>query len=143
MDNWYKAGLAFSCTQCHACCRHDPGYVFLSQVDIEKLSNHLTMTIDAFKKAYCRVVDFGFVTRLSLTETAIFDCIFWKNGCTVYEARPLQCRSYPFWSGNLHAQDRWQEEAQDCPGMNKGTVHTHAVIEAWLSQREKEKLLEG
>ena len=45
------------------------------------------------------------------------------RGCAVYEERPRQCRSWPFWRAVVHSEERWQEEAHGCPGMNRGRLH--------------------
>jgi len=142
MTDWYSNGLKFSCTQCHSCCRHDPGYVFLSQPDLDTLCEFHHMDEKIFRRTFCRTVDFTFTKRLSLIEKTNFDCIFWDKGCTVYEARPLQCRSFPFWSSNLHDKDAWDASAIYCPGMNQGKIHTVATINEWLRAREQEPYLE-
>lgn len=142
MDEWYKDGLHFSCTRCSACCRHQPGYVFLSRVDLDALCAHTGLDEAAFRQRYTRVNDFGFARRLSLTEKPNYDCIFWDQGCTVYQARPLQCRAFPFWSSVLADKSTWDDHANDCPGMNHGKIHQSADIEAWLLARRAEPFLE-
>ena len=143
LQPFYANGLAFECTRCSACCRHDPGYVFLSQNDLDKLCAHSGMSESDFRKKYCRVVDFGIVKRLSLIEKKNFDCVFWEgDGCSVYAARPLQCRAFPFWMQNVESAENWQSVAQDCPGVNRGKVHDRAIIESWLNSRLNESPLE-
>lgn len=140
---FYHNGLHFECTRCSACCRHDPGYVFLSEIDLERLSNHFNLTKDQFREKYCRVVDFGIVSRLSLTEKPNNDCIMWKEGgCSVYTARPLQCRSFPFWSSNVEDNESWEATGKDCPGIHRGKLHTAQEIETWLQTRLDEPVLE-
>ena len=140
---YFSDGLAFECTRCSSCCRHDPGYVFMSRKDVDLITEHLGLTELQFKEKFCRVVDFGIVTRLSLTEKRNNDCIFWEGaGCSIYEARPLQCRSFPFWMQNVESRDNWYAAAEDCPGMNHGTVHSQETIEAFLKARLDEPLLE-
>lgn len=135
MNPWYKDGLSFTCTQCSACCRHDPGYVFMSQHDLDRLCEHTKLSHDEFRKKYTRIVGFGFADRLSLTEKTNNDCIFWDQGCTVYEARPLQCRAFPFWSSLLGDKESWEEHTVHCPGMNQGKLHSKEDIDAWLDAR--------
>ena len=55
-----------------------------------------------------------------------------RPGCRVYEDRPRQCRTWPFWRGVVHSRERWDEEAADCPGMNGGRRFEAAEIEASL-----------
>jgi len=142
-EPYYAKGLRFECTRCNACCRHDPGYVFLSQKDLDRLSAHFKITNNEFRKKYCRIVDFGITTRLCLTEKANFDCILWEgNGCSAYTARPLQCRSFPFWVQNVETREAWESTAQDCPGIHRGKLHTREEIDSWLQVRLAEPQLE-
>ncbi|MBU0934632.1 MAG: YkgJ family cysteine cluster protein [Spirochaetes bacterium] len=134
-DEYWLKGLHFSCQQCSACCRHVPGFVFLAKNDILNLIQYLDCTLPDFLAKYVRKIDIGTGFRLSLTETSAFDCIFWSpKGCMVYSARPVQCRTYPFWKGIPEHQSSWQAEAADCPGINKGPlVPAESIREAfWL-----------
>lgn len=127
----------FECTQCSHCCRHDSGYVFLSKADLNALVHFTEMSEEQFLQTYCRVVQFNNEQRISLIETKKFDCIFWKKelqGCSVYAARPLQCRTYPFWSGIVESQTSWDAEAMSCPGMNKGATYSAEAVQAFLNQ---------
>jgi hypothetical protein len=92
---FYADGLDFSCRACSVCCRHEPGFVFLSEEDVADLAAVKDVTADEFSKMYCRWVLWsdgkgGSVERLSLRErtsgTGIErsdDCIFWRDECTV------------------------------------------------------------
>lgn len=54
-----------------------------------------------------------------------------KEGkCTIYEVRPLQCRTYPFWHQNLINQKIWDKEKDHCPGIGKGRRYTKEEIES-------------
>ena len=80
--------------------------------------------------------------RLSLIEKTNYDCIFWNNGgCEIYEARPLQCRSYPFWKPFLINKQSWDGEALSCPGMNNGKTVDKKTIDNWLKIREEEEYI--
>ena len=41
-------------------------------------------------------------------------CIFLddENKCTIYEARPVQCRTYPFWPNVLQSVESWNDECR-------------------------------
>ena len=139
---FYEDGLRFECTRCSNCCRHEPGYVFLTSRDLKDLQKVTGLTTGAVIEKYCRKVYIGFVERISLKEKANFDCIFWEeNGCQIYTARPLQCRSYPFWSSHLISRESWDREGVNCPGINKGTLHSCKSIEKWMRMRERNPLL--
>ncbi len=140
---FFQSGLQFECTRCSDCCRHDPGYVFLSADDLSQLAANLQISASEFRQKYCRVVDFGFVKRLSLLEKPNNDCIFWgESGCSVYEARPFQCRAFPFWKQNLEDKESWDQAGLSCPGINRGKIHSRDVIESWLNARSDFDLLE-
>ena len=139
---FYEEGLRFECTRCSSCCRFDPGYVFLSYRDLDSMTGAEGMERDEFLKHYCRAVYINGVYRLSLKEKKNFDCIFWEeDGCRLYEARPLQCRSFPFWRDYLKTVETWNHLESSCPGINHGSIHSKEEIEEWLKLREQEPLI--
>lgn len=76
---------------------------------------------------------------MSLKEKPNYDCIFWEEGhCTVYKARPLQCRNYPFWHQNLISRSIWDGIGKDCPGINNGKKHSYKEITRKLRKRKIE-----
>jgi Fe-S-cluster containining protein len=145
---WYAAGLRFTCTQCGNCCTGGPGYVWISDEEVERLAAHLKLSVEDTIERYCRRIG----SRLSLNEIrnprGEYDCIFLKeervppaNGgdtvvhaqrsCGIYPVRPLQCRTWPFWDGNLASPEIWEYSAQRCHGMNRGSrVFSRQEIEA-------------
>jgi len=134
---FYADGLRFSCTRCSRCCRHDPGYVFLSRADLDALAAGTGLKEEKFIETCCRKVETGGHIRLSLKEKPNYDCIFWEaGGCRVYGYRPFQCRSYPFWHSNLGSPRQWKVLGSECPGVGTGELHSREEIEAWLDGRE-------
>ena len=139
---FFAAGLRFDCTRCQRCCRIDPGVVLLSQNDLDQLSAFLDLPEREVRERYCRVVDMGGVMQLSLREQANYDCVLWEEGgCSVYAARPLQCRSFPFWPAQLADEESWRMAGEDCPGIDSGPLHSAIEIDYWLSRREAEPLV--
>ena len=116
---WYHRGLHFKCTGCGDCCTGAPGYVWINKSEIERLAALLKTSVEKFEKKYVRQIGI----RKSLIELAHGDCVFFDNQrrcCQVYDARPRQCRTWPFWVSNLHSPDSWQDTADRCPGCNHG-----------------------
>ena len=137
---FYANGLYFSCTRCSLCCRHEPGYVFLSKKDVDLLAEGLKMQYTDIVKKFCRwIPSSGGKKRLSLREKPGYDCIFWEEGCTVYKYRPLQCRTFPFWESSLYFVDTWN--ALECPGTGKGILYNQEYIENCLIQRKAEPVI--
>ena len=118
---WYQSGLAFECTRCGACCTGAPGFVWVDEAMIADLAAFLGMEPTAFSKKYVRRVG----DRYSLVERPGGDCIFWSKdvGCTVYPARPVQCRTWPFWDENLASPADWKGgSGAAVPGVGRGRV---------------------
>jgi hypothetical protein len=115
-EPWFAEGLKFKCTGCGKCCTGSPGYVYLSHQDLENLSNHFGITQEEFTQKYCRFID-GQYALLEKPEP--YDCIFLeKNQCTVYEARPIQCKTFPWWVYHLREPRDWEQAAKRCEGIN-------------------------
>lgn len=129
-DKWYQAGLAFECTQCGNCCSGPPGYVWVTKNDIQAIARYLGLTDGWLPDTHLRRVRF----RRSLTEQKNGDCIFLerngdKSRCTIYPVRPMQCRTWPFWSSNLKSPETWNRAHQTCPGMNHGRRYDFVAVE--------------
>jgi len=131
-ESFYAHGLQFACLKCGNCCTGAPGYVYLSEGDIESIAEFLKKDKGTFIEQYTRVVHIFGERRLSLNEKANFDCVFWNRLCTVYEARPYQCRSFPFWKRHLVSSREWEKVGQRCPGINRGHLFSASQIEVLL-----------
>ena len=139
---FYASGLKFSCKRCSSCCRYESGFVFLSENDLEKLIAQLKVDRNAFIKKYCRwVTDVNGKEVLSLREKSNKDCILWDSICTVYIARPLQCKAFPFWKSVVSSTRAWAVAASGCPGMNYGETHSREAIEEHLKMRKLELII--
>jgi Fe-S-cluster containining protein len=150
-DAWYADGLKFTCTQCGNCCTGGPGVVWISNEEIDRLAELLDITRDQTIERYCRSVDSKYSLKESRNSRGEYDCVFLKEeritrpakagendeqivhtirSCTAYAARPLQCRTWPFWAENLVSEKIWNKSAQRCHGMNRGKVYTPEKIHA-------------
>jgi uncharacterized protein len=140
LQSFAENGLHFSCRACSTCCRHDPGFVFLTRNDVDALTTALETSYDDFVLLYCRwIPSDGGKEVLCLKERANYDCILWKNvGCSVYASRPIQCRTFPFWQSVLASRAAWDATASDCPGMNDGEFRGPEEIEQAIALRDNE-----
>jgi Fe-S-cluster containining protein len=135
-DRFCESGLKFTCTRCSCCCRFDSGYVWLSRGDLEGIARHLGLTVKSVVERYCRIVDVGGMQQISLTEQPNMDCVFWQEGsCSIYEHRPVQCRTYPFWGPHLDSRESWDRLEESCPGVNIGRMHAPQEIDELVRAR--------
>ncbi len=113
---WFGEGLRFTCTGCGQCCTGASGAVYLSELDVERLSSALKLSRDEFIGRYTQWSD----TELALTDKPeSSECIFLSGKtCSVYDARPTQCRTYPFWLMNILNPEDWADAAEFCEGIN-------------------------
>jgi uncharacterized protein len=119
---WYKDGLCFACTQCGNCCTGAPGVVWVNDDEIEQIAAVLGKTPDEVRRTETRRVG----QQISLKERDNGDCTFFDpktRRCTVYSARPAQCRTWPFWNSNLESPEAWKTMQQGCPGAGHGALY--------------------
>lgn len=115
---WYKEGLAFKCTECGKCCQGSPGYIWVSQQEIEAIASELKISLKDFMMQYVRQIGNKYSLRELPREK--YSCIFLKDQqCSIYSTRPKQCRTYPYWSEVLKSKDTWDQEAKTCEGISK------------------------
>lgn len=126
---WYSDGVRFECIRCGKCCEEhgDYTYVYLVQPDIESISGYLGLTTDEFLEKYCHRK--GGVTFLEMRPNDSHCPFFEKGSCVIYRVRPVQCRTWPFWMGNL-VKETWDDDVLPlCPGIGKGRLYTKEEIE--------------
>lgn len=125
-----ESGLRFACTMCGNCCTGPPGTVMLDDGEQAALAGRLELSVEAFVAQYTRPLDGGVTLTERLTAFG-HDCIFLDRTtvpgravCGVYEDRPKQCRTWPFWKRNLTDERAWDRAAATCPGMNTGPLRS-------------------
>jgi hypothetical protein len=80
------------------------------------LADHFKLSVSEFSDRYIRLVD-GQICLLDSPATN--QCIFLKeNKCSIYEARPIQCRTFPWWLHNLESPDNWRSAGVNCEGID-------------------------
>lgn len=116
MSDWIQEGLRFKCTECGKCCTGSPGYVWVTLDEMEKIAASLHLTLDEFTRRYVKKVD----NRYSLIDNpSNYACIFLKDKrCMIYENRPKQCRTFPWWDDNLSSPESWRACQERCEGIN-------------------------
>ena len=118
-----KDGFPFSftssaCASCGgACCIGESGYIWISYPEIEAVAEYLNLSIEEFAKGYLTRAKSRYSLREVKTENLGYACIFFdveKRLCTIYDVRPKQCRTFPFWE---QFKCDTKELVKECPGV--------------------------
>ena len=104
------------------------GYVYLTLADRRRMARVLGLSTREFTSKHCEKTD-----GLFHLKGPDRDCQFLEGKrCGVYEGRPAQCRTWPFWPENMNARVWTQEVATFCPGVGKGRLYSAKEIEGLL-----------
>jgi len=100
--------------------------VWIGDDELARLAGFLGQPVETVRKQYTRPA----LGRRTIVEHPVtHDCIFLTpgpcdsgggKGCSIYEVRPAQCRTWPFWKSNLATPDHWARAGGRCPGINRG-----------------------
>ena len=102
----------------------------MTLVDRRRFAKFFKISTLSFTRRYCEKI--GDFFHLKNPKA---DCRFLKDRkCSVYAARPTQCRTWPFWPENMNAKT-WNTEVKAfCPGVGKGKLVLASEIETFLEQ---------
>ncbi|KAK1945900.1 Methyltransferase-like protein 13 [Phytophthora citrophthora] len=128
LRNWSAARdevrLRFRCTACGKCCTGSGGRVRVNEREVEELAAATDSSVVEFKRRFTHaveeIVDGQKMKQFVLRQTPDDkQCVFLKGSkCSVYQARPTQCRTFPWWPQNLISDYDWQLAAKDCEGIH-------------------------
>lgn len=132
---YYKSEIRFKCLpNCANCCKLSNGYVFLTDTEAIEIADDLGISEHEFLKYFTRIVD----NKLCLVDGDEENCVFLENRkCNIYDVRPTQCRTYPFWPESLKSQSRWQLTQEECPGIGKGRLYSIEEIDLLIMKNTK------
>lgn len=106
-----------ACQECKGnCCIGESGYIWLTPSEAKQIAQLLECSYEEFVEKYLYKIGY----RLSIQERTYeggMACVFFDledRKCTIYSARPSQCRSFPFWD---YFKERISEVERECPGI--------------------------
>jgi len=106
------------CSQCEGnCCIGESGYIWINPEEIKKLSVLLNITVEELKLKYLNKVNYKFSIKEKKLSKDNFACTFFDinlKQCSIYEARPSQCRTFPFWD---YFKNNEKEVYEECPAI--------------------------
>ena len=131
---FYKNGIRFTCQGTGRCCKSGTldGYVLLTLEDRRQIAKHLGLSTQQFTKRYVAKTENEFHFKQLNPH-----CPFLKhNQCSIYKARPLQCRTWPFWPEHME-KHIWEKEVKKvCAGIGKGKLYKMHAIEQILKNQK-------
>lgn len=128
---WEKEPLRFECqTDCFRCCLK-PGLVYFDRDDIKNAAQYLECTPAEFKSAYLKRDSGGWVLEVDDDQPCRF---LTTKGCGIHDAKPKQCRAYPFWKENLVNRNTWKLVGGFCPGIDRGPMVAVETIQSLLKK---------
>ena len=106
------------CSTCEGnCCIGESGYIWINYKEIENLAQYLNISVDEVAQKYIFKVGYKYSLREKKISKNNYACIFFDlqlKRCSIYEARPKQCRTFPFWE---HFKNNIQEVKEECPAI--------------------------
>lgn len=131
------AGLRFECTECGDCCRRRGTYafVYVNDEEADRLAGALDLSRRSFLRRHTFVDELGWrQIRFGSDHCPFLDSD--TNRCTVYEARPTQCRTFPFWRDFVD-RGKWTPEVRSlCEGIGEGKVWEAEHVESAMAEKE-------
>lgn len=126
----WEDGIQFECQGTGRCwvSRGTYGYVYLSIEDRRRLARSLKFPTLSFTRKYCIKTNEQFHLRNHQGPCQFLN----GNACSVYEARPIQCRTWPFWPENMNSRVWAREIKAFCSGIGKGHRYTKNEIKELL-----------
>ncbi len=128
-------GFNFPVLSVETVVRGAPGVVWVDESEIKEIADVTGKSTGEILLMHTRL----YGGRRSLTEFANGDCTFFdpaKRCCTIYEARPAQCRTWPFWNSNLESRESWESLSPDCPGAGKGNFVSFEDIQTQAAKTD-------
>jgi len=118
-----KDGFTFAfkpstCSVCQGnCCIGEKGYIWIDMSEIEDLAKHLQISTKELKQRYLFKAKYKYsIKEVKLSDNS-FACYFFdldKKQCSIYEYRPTQCRTFPFWD---YFKNNIEKVYEECPAI--------------------------
>jgi Fe-S-cluster containining protein len=129
-----RQGIAFRCRQCGECCSW-PGSVFFTQEEIERAASVCEQSVPEFIDRYrLRYLEWGEWELASARGCPLLDK---DKRCRIYQARPLQCASWPFWRSQVKDAAARRELMRECPGCRTGPWYDNHQIEKRVTEDKR------
>lgn len=106
------------CNSCKGnCCIGESGYIWINIQEIQALSSYLGLSVEGLKSKYLDKIGYKYSIKEVKLSKNNFACCFFnlvKKECSIYSARPNQCRTFPFWD---YFKENEEEVYKECPAI--------------------------
>lgn len=136
-DNlFWKNGLSFTCTGCGGCCQNE-GDTWFTIHEFYRLVSSLGLPVEDVLDIYVSdiVAHWVKMKHRVCIDTGVEQCIFLDSSsgnkkCSIYEYRPIHCKTYPFWPTIVSTSTTWLNEGQVFSNYYNGTnaIHSHEAV---------------
>lgn len=132
-----STGLRFECTQCGRCCtnRGEYAHVYVNGDESAALADFLGLSLRSFKRRYTFIDEDGW-RQLNFRGKS---CVFLDpetNLCQVHSARPIQCRTFPFWRSFVE-HGEWTDEVRSlCEGIDRGRLYSTEEAQVHMEEMD-------
>jgi Fe-S-cluster containining protein len=118
-----KEGFNFAfdpngCNSCKGnCCIGESGYIWINSQEIQALAFHLKISSEDLKTRYLNKIEYKYSIKEIKLASNNYACCFFdldKKQCSVYDVRPNQCRTFPFWD---YFKENEEEVYKECPAI--------------------------
>ena len=117
-DGFNFAFDASGCDSCAGnCCIGESGYIWISKDEIKVLAQHLNISEEETRVKFLNKMTYKYSIKEKKIGENNYACTFFdlqKKQCGIYEARPIQCRTFPFWD---YFKENEKEVYAECPAI--------------------------
>ena len=129
---------------CGVCCSGSSGSVRFTEEEASNMAKAKNLELNTFLQKFARRRGRGEKKYYELKETrnndGTYDCIFLdrttipgKAVCSIYESKPTQCTTWPWWPEVLESPESWNSHSKGldgCPGINEGkNIDVNTILE--------------
>lgn len=104
--------------------------MYLTLEDRRRMAKALRLATGTFTRRYCESDGEHWFLKDPDKDCTFLD----GKRCAIYEGRPAQCRTWPFWPENMNARTWRRDVVAFCPGIGKGRVYSAKEIETLMKQ---------
>lgn len=111
---------AQGCDTCEGnCCIGESGNIWINNQESKNLSKHLNISLEELRLGFLEKRGYKYSIKEVQLAKDNYACIFFnleKKQCSIYEARPIQCRTFPFWD---YFKNNKEEVIKECPAIKE------------------------